>query len=156
MVDELQLKHSFQTIKNVLQNKLFPLVERIQSSLIELYNLFLNKNVRVYSSNYSTPITFTNDLKNFKLTSAKAYLNDIIFVFDFIDFKRNGTNAFGLSVELIVKFENFRYYFAVRNKTLFSKFYHQELHEIELEEIADALAQVVVEEIESKISKMIE
>jgi Fic family protein len=151
-IDELQEKYSPKTVKKALETKIFPLVERIQNLLLEISNLFLENDVRVWSSTHTTPTKLRSDVLNFTRTPSTNYLNDISLTFDYLDFKKNGMNAFSVSVQMDVKFEEFRYHIILANKMLFGKLYHQEINEIELEEIASVMAQVIMEEINNKIN----
>lgn len=148
--EEIQITKSRDVVKEVLNRVFFPLKEEIKDGLNQVASLFLNSDIYIKSSeasfiNITTRGKFSSDVKY------EAYYNDATLEFDFNEFKKNGTNAFSLSFQVVFTFEKLTYKIFVDGHELVKKYYHQNLTSEETNKIVDACGALAVSAIENNL-----
>lgn len=109
--DGAQTVRSEETVKEVFLNVIFPLIKKVMDKLSGFDELFAEKNLQFGNQSSTRLIRTMEQVKSLVADDAERYTSghEVTFQYRLNGFKKAGTNTFSCSVQLLWRFEQFKY-----------------------------------------------
>lgn len=158
IANDVEIERSQQSIEKVISQAVLPLIEKLIIKLDTFSDLFAQKVMRFGTKSSSTLVATKEQVRELCYTPGIGVYssNDIVFTYELQGFKKNGTNAFYVSIFVSWDFQPFVYYFFINHSNFdksIIKPYHHETSEEEINTYVAECAKQLLEQIEKRIRR---
>jgi Fic family protein len=157
LADRKEVKSkSVEAVLDIINNSVFPLMERLMAKLSEFDDLFAEKKM-LFGGISSQRLIQSIEQAKLRLQERKdEHMSGVTFSYELNGFKKAGTNTFYASIELNWKFEDFNYLFFLDHNDdskAIVKLYDQNFSAHEVESFVSECGSRMLQKIEERISQ---
>lgn len=156
---EVKATKSVEMVLDIIQNSVFPLIEKVMVKLSEFDELFVERRLLFGGRNMQYLIQGLDQAKNILLDRNDQYMDEINFSYELNGFKRAGTNVFYARVDLKWRFDQFKYYFFLGHSDsdkAIVRLYHQHFTEDEMAAFVNECGNKLMKQIEERLNRKYE
>jgi predicted nuclease of restriction endonuclease-like (RecB) superfamily len=153
---ELKQTANIEILRQIFDDSLMPLFENILSKMEDFKDMFLS--VKYYWSGHNNIEDISRLAETWKDVSFLTQTADLNFSYSLLGFKKAGTEAFNVNIDLAYRRELYSYGFKVtnheNNKFFLKKTYDEQLTNEDIEVITDVIYNKVLDSIEYAINNI--
>jgi Fic family protein len=147
--EKVQITKSKESLNLILDRNLEPLFLRVSTKLKEFDSLFKSKTEYLSSGNSTFGTTIENCINFLRIQLKSKTFGHITYNYDFKNF-RKGPTAYSFSTEFRIEFHDNVYEILSPNGDFnFSKLYHEDLTDKEIDEIVESIGNSIYNQIAS-------
>lgn len=149
--EKVQITKSKESLNQILVRNLEPLFLRVSTKLQEFDSLFKSKTEYLSSGNSAFGTTIENSINFLKIQLKSKTFSHITYNYDFKNF-RKGPTAYSFSTEFRIEFHDNVYEILSSNGDFnFSKLYHEDLTNKEIDEVVESIGNSIYNQIASAL-----
>ena len=149
--ETISVVKSKEVLIELLNNKIIPFAINLMKKITELDGLFLHRKVFMIYGGSKSQMTEGIGF-GIELFNSGNFLNNLDLELSFDDFTKDPDNPFSLTLGLNCKFSKHKYDVFLNGTLLFTKLYHQDYSEREIQDALNAIGRIVILEMESRIN----
>lgn len=149
--ETISIVKSTNSLMDLINNQIIPFSIMVKDSLTEFDGLFLQRKLNYFSKQSNTFKNLTSSLKFEREAIDKFFGGGYEIQFFFEDFTKDPDNPFNVIVGMAFNFEKHKYQIRLDGNILFTKLYHQQFSDRELEETKNRIGNIVVSNIKEKV-----
>jgi hypothetical protein len=157
LADRKEVKSkSVEAVLDIINNSVFPLMERLMAKLSGFDDLFAEKKMLFGGISSQSLIQSIEQAKLWLQERKDEHMSGVTFSYELNGFKKAGTNTFYASIELNWKFEDFNYLFFLDHNDdskAIVKLYDQNFSAHEVESFVSECGSRMLQKIEERISQ---